>query len=436
MDVDQIWEEINKHDVKYLSMQFSDIHGTVKEIVIPTDKLDDAIKYGVWFDGSSIEGFTRIQESDLYIKPDLDTFTILPIKLSDTDETTARFICDTFNPDGTPFFGGPRHVLKEALNKAREMGFTYFVGPEVEFYLFKNGSSLDKKSYFDIFPAEGFTVLKEIGIALKKFGIDVEAIHHEVGRGQYEIDFRYSDALTIADQVITLKYVVRRIASLHGLTASFMPKPVYGAPGSGMHTHMSLGEATSGDNAFYNEEDPYGLSETAYHFIGGLIEHIKSVCALTNPTINSYKRLVPGYEAPIYIVWGSMNRSALIRIPRWFKGKKSSARLELRNPDPSCNPYLAFAATLIAGLDGIKKKITPPDPVEENVYVSEKLTQEGEHLPTTLFEALQHLRNDPLMKDVLGEHLFERYYNSKMREWNEFSVQVTEWEIDKYLESA
>ncbi len=436
MNEQQIWEEINKHDVKYLSMQFSDIHGTVKEIVIPTDKLDDALKHGIWFDGSSIEGFTRIQESDLYIKPDLDTFAMMPIKIAENDEPTARFICDTYNPDGTPFTGGPRYVLKQALAKAKEMGFSYHVGPEVEFYLFKNGNALDKKSYFDIFPAEGFQVLKEIGIALKKFGIDVEAIHHEVGSGQYEIDFRYSDALTIADQVITLKYVVRRIANLHGFTASFMPKPVFGAPGSGMHTHMSLADVNSGENAFYDENDNYGLSETAYHFIGGLIEHIKAACALTNPTVNSYKRLVPGYEAPVYIVWGSMNRSALIRIPRWFKGKKSSARLELRNPDPSCNPYLAFAATLMSGLDGIRRKIVPPDPVEENVYVSEKLTQDGEHLPTSLFEALQYMRKDPLMKETLGDHLFERYYSSKMREWNEFRVQVTPWELDKYLENA
>ncbi|MHA2364566.1 MAG: glutamine synthetase family protein [Candidatus Hodarchaeales archaeon] len=436
MDKDSIWNSISKNDVEYLSMQFSDLHGTVKEIIIPSSKYDDAITYGVWFDGSSIEGFTRIQESDLFIKPDLKTAILIPRHLKEDEIPTMRFICDTFNPDGSPFEGDPRFILKRALKKIEEENLIFNVGPEVEFYFFSNDQIIDKKSYFDIFPSNGHQVMKELGLMLQRFGIEVEAMHHEVGNGQYELDFRYQDALTIADQVITLKYIIRKISSLYGLTATFMPKPISGSPGSGMHTHMSLINSKNGENLFFDENDSLHLSSTAYNFIAGLIDHSKAICAVTNPTINSYKRLVEGYEAPVYITWGRMNRSALVRVPRWFKGKKSSARIELRSPDPSCNPYLAFATMLMTGYDGIKRKLPIQEPVEENVYKMDKERINGDVLPTSLYEAMQYMKKDSIIKETFGKHLYERYYSAKMSEWNDYRMQVTNWERKMYFETA
>jgi glutamine synthetase len=426
-------------DVKFISLQFTDLLGVIKEVVVPTKRLDDAITNGVWFDGSSIEGFARIQESDLFLKPDLSTYSLVPW-LSDNGKT-ARIICDICRSDGTPFEGDPRFVLKKVIAEATEMGFQYNVGPEPEFYLFdknaSDGSPLDSSGYFDLSSHVGYRLMKEIITALESLGINVEASHHEVGPGQYEIDFEYGHALQIADRLLTLKYTVKKIAQMHDLCATFIPKPLMGAAGSGMHVHQSLLNIKSGKNAFYDEKDRYNLSKIAYNFIAGQMKYVKAMCAILCPTVNSYKRLVSGFEAPVYITWASMNRSALIRVPKWFKVKPESARVELRCPDPACNPYLAFAVMLKTGLDALKSNLMPPEPVEENVYQfdDEHLVKKRiETLPSSLQEALDHMKRTEIIKEILGEHLFEKYIAIKNKEWNEFKTQVTSWEVDNYLD--
>ena len=438
MEVKKVLEQVKKDDIKFITLQFTDLLGVIKELIIPVEQLEAASRNGVWFDGSSVEGFARIQESDLFLKPDMATYAVVPW-LTENGKT-ARLICDIYRADGKPFEGDPRFILKQAAAEAAKEGFEYNVGPEPEFYLFRvddqnRMSPIDYGSYFDLSSHEGYKVIKNIIEALENFGIKVETSHHEVGLGQYEIDFHYGPCLDIADKVVTLKYTAKKIAQMHNLHATFMPKPIMDAAGSGMHIHQSLFEAKT--NAFYEEGSKYNLSKVAYSFIAGQIKHINSMCAVLCPTVNSYKRLVSGFEAPVYITWAAMNRSALLRIPKWFKAKQEAARIELRCPDPACNPYLAFAVMLKAGLDGIKNKLAPPEPVEENIYTldDESLVKKNIGvLPTSLREALDELKRDTLMEEVLGAHLFERYIDVKTKEWDEFKKQVTTWEIDTYLD--
>jgi len=440
MEVQKILKQVEKDDIKFITLQFTDLLGVIKELVIPAERLEDAARNGAWFDGSSVEGFARIQESDLFLKPDMSTYAVVPWLAE--DGRTARLICDIYSSDGRPFEGDPRYILRQAIVNAAKEGFEFNVGPEPEFYLFrtdaeKRTSPIDFGRYFDLSSHEGYKVIKKIIAALENFGIMVEASHHEVGLGQYEIDFNYGRCLDIADKVVTLKYCAKKIAQMYDLNATFMPKPIMGAAGSGMHVHQSLFDTRTKTNAFYDPDRKYNLSKTAYSFVAGQIKHIKAMCAILCPTVNSYKRLVTGYEAPVYITWAAMNRSALLRVPKWFEGKAEAARIELRCPDPACNPYLAFAVMLRAGLDGVKNNLEPPEPVEENIYSldDESLTSRNiDILPTSLQQALYELKKDALLRDVLGEHLFERYLDVKTKEWDEFKKQVTCWELDTYLD--
>ncbi|MHC4622392.1 MAG: glutamine synthetase family protein [Planctomycetota bacterium] len=441
MEARQVLEQAKKDEIRFITLQFTDLLGVIKEIIIPVEELDSALRDGVWFDGSSIEGFARIQESDLFLKPDVATYALVPWLTQ--DGRTARLICDIYRPDGKPFEGDPRFILKQAVAEAAKEGFEYNVGPEPEFYLFrtdgeKRTSPIDYGSYFDLSSHEGYKVIKSIVAALENFGIQVETSHHEVGLGQYEIDFRYGPCIDIADKVLTLKYTAKKIAQMHNLHATFMPKPIMDAPGSGMHVHQSLFDTKAKANAFFDKDQKYKLSKTASYFVAGQVAHINAMCAILCPTVNSYKRLVSGFEAPVYVTWAAMNRSALLRVPKWFKAKAEAARIELRCPDPACNPYLAFAVMLRAGLDGIKNKLEPPEPVEENIYQldGESLIQRNiDVLPTSLLEALDELKKDKLVQEALGQHLFERYIDVKTKEWDQFKKQVTCWEIDTYLDT-
>ena len=441
MEVQKVLEQVKKDDIKFITLQFTDLLGVTKEVIMPAEELKDALADGVWFDGSSVEGFARIQESDLFLQPDAATYAVVPWLTE--DGRTARFICDIYGSDGKPAEGDPRYVLKRAVAEAAKEGFDYLVGPEPEFYLFRTDtesrtSPLDFGGYFDLSSHEGYKVIKRIIAALENFGIQVETSHHEVGQGQYEIDFRYGSCLDIADKVLTLKYCAKKIAQMHNLHATFMPKPIMGAAGSGMHVHQSLFDLKAKTNAFFDKGEKYNLSKIASSFLAGQIKHINAMCAILCPTVNSYKRLVSGFEAPVYITWAAMNRSALLRIPKWFKAKSEAARIELRCPDPACNPYLAFAVMLKAGLDGVKNNLQPPEPVEENIYTlnSESLVEKNiDILPGSLGQALYELKKDTLLREVLGGHLFERYVDVKTREWNEFKKQVTGWEIDTYLDT-
>ncbi|MHC4424175.1 MAG: type I glutamate--ammonia ligase [Planctomycetota bacterium] len=441
MEVKTVLEQVKKGDIKFITLQFTDLLGVIKEVIIPVEQLEGAARNGVWFDGSSIEGFARIQESDLFLKPDMATYAVVPW-LTENGKT-ARLICDIYRADAKPFAGDPRFILKQAVADAAKQGFEFNVGPEPEFYLFrtdteKRTSPIDYGGYFDLSSHEGYKVIKKIVAALENFGINVEMSHHEVGLGQYEIDFHYGPCLDIADKVLTLKYCAKKISQMHNLHATFMPKPVMGKPGSGMHVHQSLFDTKAKTNAFYDKDHEYNLSKVAFNFIAGQIKHINAMCAILCPTVNSYKRLVSGFEAPVYVTWAAMNRSALLRVPKWFKAKQEAARIELRNPDPACNPYLAFAVMLKAGLDGIKNDLTPPEAVEENIYQldDESLVQKNiDTLPTSLWEALDELKKDKLLQETLGEHLFERYIDVKTKEWDEFKKQVTAWEIGMYLDT-
>ncbi len=440
MNAKIVLEKAKKDKVIFINLQFTDMLGCLKEVTAPVQSLPDIMKYGAWFDGSSVEGFARIHESDLYLKPDPDTYAVIPWR-SSPDGNTARLICDIYRPDGSPFEGDPRFILKQALKKAAEMGFEYNVGPELEFFLFKNDSvkpaPMDGGGYFDLASDEAHTITREITVLLEKVGIDVEASHHEVAPGQYEVDFKYGEALTTADRLLTLRVAVKAVAQKHGLRASFMPKPIMDMAGSGMHVHQSLFYIKKKKNAFYDFKDKYKLSKTAYNFIAGQLNHIKGMTVVLCPTVNSYKRLVTGFEAPVYISWARINRSALMRVPHWFEDKPNSARIELRCPDPACNPYLAFAVMLATGLDGIRKNIKLSEPVEEDLYKfdEEKLAAKNiDTLPSSLYEAIDELKNNKLMREALGEHLYKRYIRIKTREWNEFKMQVTEWEVEKYLD--
>lgn len=429
---------VKEEDVRFIRMQFTDIFGMMKNVAITVSQIEKALDNQVTIDGSSIEGFTRIHESDQYLHPDLDTFAILPWHPQDCK--VARFICDVYNPDGTPFVGDPRGILKRTLKRAEDLGYDAFnVGPELEFFLFEtdeNGKpttkTADEAAYFDLAPLDlGASVRREICMALEDLGFEIEASHHELAAGQHEIDFKYADALTAADNIMTFRMAVKVIAQQHGLHATFMPKPIFGIAGSGMHTNMSLFK--NGENVFYDPNGDKQLSKEAYQFIAGTLAHVCNYTAVTNPLVNSYKRLVPGYEAPCYLAWSASNRSALVRIPA-ARGK--STRVELRSPDPSCNPYLSLALCLAAGLDGIEKNMQHPDEITENIYEMDQKTRTANgiaSLPGSLIDAVELMESDPLIHDVLGDHTFGCYVRGKKAEWEEYRIRVSQWEVDKYL---
>jgi glutamine synthetase len=437
-----VLKQIEDENVRFINLQFTDFLGAVKSVTIPAKQLDDSITHGTWFDGSSIEGFARIAESDMYLQPELDTFKIIPWERGE-NETTARVICRVMMPDGTPFAGDPREVLIKAVEEAKEMGFDYYTGPELEFFLFHPSDDSpyeplphDSGSYFDLSTDEAGHVRKEMVNALEDMDIEVEASHHEVAIGQHEIDFKYGKALDTADKSVTFKYTLKAIAEQNGLIATFMPKPIFGVNGSGMHVHQSLFKAGTNENVFYDANDEYGLSEIAKYFIAGQLTHARGMTPILASLVNSYKRLVPGYEAPVYVSWARSNRSALIRIPKISKGKERACRIELRFPDPSSNPYLAFAVMLKAGLDGIKRKVPLPPASEENLYhVSpERLVEAGvQQLPGSLDAALGCLEADPVIQSALGETLYDRFLEAKKAEWQEYAMQVTPWELERYL---
>lgn len=441
MTREDIMKIIKEENVHFFRLQFVDIFGYMKNVALPISQIDKALDGQMMFDGSSIDGFVRINESDMYLKPDYDTFTVLPWRKHDGNGA-ARIICNVHKADGSPFEGCPRNNLKRVLDEAGKMGFTMNVGTEAEFFLFErdeDGQATtvtgDVAGYFDVDPDDcGINCRREIIETLEGMGFEIEASHHEVAAGQHEINFKYSDALTAADNTQTHKWVVRSIAAQHGLHATFMPKPVFGINGSGMHTNQSLFNL-DGSNAFFDENGPLQLSETCYQYIAGIAKHAQSFVAVTNPLVNSYKRLVPGYEAPVYVAWSASNRSALIRIPA---NRGVSTRTEVRCPDPSCNPYLAFAMMLSAGMDGIKNNLEAPPPVNQDIYSmtdAEKETAGIGCLPASLEEAITAFKNNPLSKKALGEHIFRKYIAGKEKEWNSFSTAVTDWEIENYLDN-
>ena len=443
MDNKQVLEQAQADGVHFVSMQFTDILGTIKSITIPVRGLKEALERGIWFDGSSIEGFARIYESDMVLKPDPSTYRVLPWSIP--ERRRARIICDLFRPDGSPFAGDPRTVLRKVVARAADQGFHFYTGPELEFFLFKKDGEFptqpvphDVGGYFDFSPRdEAQQVRSDIILALDAMGMEVEASHHEVAAAQHEIDFRYADALTSADNAMTFKYTVKAIAATYGLYATFMPKPIFGVSGSGMHTHQSAFDE-AGNNQFFDADDEYKLSKLAYSFIAGQLSHARALSAILAPTVNSYKRLVPGYEAPVYICWAQINRSALIRIPRYSPGRESSTRAELRCPDPSCNPYLAFAVMLAAGLDGVDNGMTAPPPVNEDVYDFDENDLRARSigvLPGTLGDALEALAEDSIVREALGEHVYEAFVRAKRAEWDDYRIRVTEWELERYLET-
>lgn len=440
MTKEEILRSASENNVKFIRLQFTDILGVMKSISITSDQLEKALDGELMFDGSSIEGFVRIEESDMYLKPDYNTYLILPWTSPNSDSKTARLICDIYDSNNEPFVGSPRYALQKVLKEAEELGYSMFVGPEPEFFMFhldENGqptlNTNDKAGYFDLPPVDkGEDARRDMVETLQSMGFEIEASHHEVAPGQHEIDFKYMEALPTADSIVTFRIVVRTVAQHHGLHATFMPKPIYGIAGSGMHLHISLFK--DGENVFYDASKEDGLSDTCKHFIAGVIKHAKAISAITSPTVNSYKRLVPGYEAPVYIAWSHRNRSPLIRIP---SRRGIGTRIELRNPDPTCNPYLGLAVILKAGLEGISKKLEPPKPVEQNIYemdLASRKSQGIESLPENLYEAVQELRKDELIQEALGEHIYSRFVLAKLKEWENYSSRVYDWEINEYLE--
>ena len=428
---------VEENGVKFIRLQFTDILGTLKNVAITDRQLEKALNNHCMFDGSSINGFVRVEESDMYLRPDLDTFVIFPWRPQ--QGKVARLICDVYMPDGTPFEGDPRYILKKAINKAKDMGYTMNVGPECEFFLFEvdnDGNPTlktnDKGSYFDLGPIDlGENARRDMTLALEDMGFEIETSHHEVAAGQNEIDFKYADALVTADNIATFKYVVKSIAQRHGLYATFMPKPLHGVNGSGMHINISL--IKDGKNAFHNEEDELGLSSVAYNFIAGVLKHIKEICPITNPLVNSYKRLVPDYEAPVYIAWSAKNRSPLIRVP---SARGEGTRIEFRSPDPSSNPYLVLACLLLAGLEGIKDNLEPPKCIDRNIFNlsrEERKRENIENLPESLHEAIAYMQKSDLVKEALGKNTFEYYIKAKEFEWDNYRTQVHQWEINSYL---
>lgn len=428
---------VEEEDIEFIRLQFTDMFGTLKNVAITASQLEKALDNKCMFDGSSIEGFVRIDESDMYLYPDLNTFEIFPWRPQ--HGKVARMICDVYRPNGTPFEGDPRYILKKVLKEAADMGYTFNVGTECEFFLFHTDDegrpttiSHEKAGYFDISPLDlGENARRDIILTLEDMGFEIEASHHEVAPAQHEIDFKYTNALKAADNMMTFKLVVKTIAKRHGLFASFMPKPVYGVCGSGLHINMSL--CKDGVNIFNDHSAENGVSKEAYQFIAGLMKHMKGMTLVANPIVNSYKRLIPGYEAPVHITWSEGNRSPLIRIP---STRGTNMRIELRSPDPAANPYLLLASCLAAGLDGIRNELPIPESVEGNIYEMSKneLEERGiEAIPSNLSKACHYFEDDEFMKQVLGEHVHAKYLDAKRKEWNRFREQVTEWEIDEYL---
>jgi len=434
---EDILKQAKDNNVKFIRLQFTDLLGTIKNVEIPVSQLEKALDNKMMFDGSSIEGYVRIEESDMYLYPDLDTWVIFPWV---TTDRVARLICDVYMPDGTPFAGDPRGILKRNLKLAEAMGFTTMnVGPEPEFFLFKTDEKGDPTlelndhgGYFDLAPTDlGENCRREIVLTLLEMGFEIEASHHEVSPGQHEIDFKYADAVKAADQIQTFKLVVKTIARQHGLHATFMPKPLFGMNGSGMHCHLSLFQGDK--NAFYDEHDRLGLSETARYFMSGVLHHARGFTAVTNPTVNSYKRLVPGYEAPCYVAWSASNRSPMIRVPA---SRGLSTRIEVRSPDPAANPYLALALMLRAGLDGIEKKMQLPDPIDRNIYImtdEERLEAGIPSLPESLKEAIDELLQDDIICDAMGDHALTHFIELKEIEYDMYRTQVHQWERDQYM---
>ncbi len=433
-----IFRIVEEEDVEFIRLQFTDIFGVLKNIAITSSQLEKALDNKCMFDGSAVEGFVRIEESDMYLYPDYDTFEIFPWRPQ--QGKVARLICDVYTVDGEPFMGDPRNVLKKVVKEAADMGYLFEVGPECEFFLFHtddNGQpttlSHERAGYFDLGPTDlGENVRRDMVLTLEDMGFEIESSHHEIAPAQHEIDFKYDEALITADNIMTFKLTVKTIAKRHGLYATFMPKPKFGINGSGMHVNMSLA-TVEGRNIFADENDKLGLSEDAYHFIAGILAHAKGMTAITNPLVNSYKRLVPGYEAPVYIAWSVTNRSPLIRIP---STRGQGTRVELRNPDPSANPYLVLALCLAAGLDGIKRKLPVPASVDCNIFdmTDEQRKAAGiETLPENLYEAVKCMNEDKFVCDVLGAHIVEKYTQAKLKEWEAYRTRVSQWEIDEYL---
>jgi glutamine synthetase len=441
----EVLQHAERERVKFLRLQFTDILGVIKNVEVPDGQFEEALDGHIMFDGSSIEGFVRIEESDMYLKPDLSTFQVFPwtdpVGGSSTNTGNARvgrLICDVANPDGTPFAGCPRTTLKRVIAIAAERGFSMKAGPEAEFFLFQRREgnptteTHDAAGYFDLAPVDlGEDVRREIVLTLEQMGFHIEAAHHEVAPGQHEIDFRYDDVLATADNVSTFRFVVKNVALRYDLHATFMPKPVFGLAGSGMHTHQSLFRGKA--NAFYDADRQWQLSEACLHYIGGLLRHARGFCAITNPLVNSYKRLVPGYEAPTAIAWSEKNRSPLVRVPAT---RGAATRIELRMPDPSCNPYLALAVMLRAGLDGIEQALDPGPPINKNIYKMshrERRHLRIDDLPASLNEALDELEKDALIRETLGEHIFQHFIEAKREEWGNYVRHVSSWETDRYL---
>ncbi len=441
---EMVLEMARENAVQFVDMQFTDINGNLKAVTIPVHKLEDAIDNNVWFDGSSVKGFMRITESDMYLKPDLDTFAVLPWTKDELD-ITARLICDVYLPDGSPYEGCPRNILKRQMAEAAKLGLTFNTGPELEFFLFKmdeNRKAIpvphDDAGYFDQTTDLGLRIRRHMAFALDEMGIEVEALHHEVAAGQHEINFKYADAVTTADNAISMKLALKAVARQMGLIATFMPKPIFGINGSGMHVNQSLASLEDGINKFYSPDGVYGLSSIALNFVAGQMKHIKAMNAIINPTVNSYKRLVVGYEAPVNAAWSQHNRSALIRVPKITPSQQGKAnRIELRCGDPSCNPYLAFAVMLAAGLDGIKQNMQAPEPVEDNIWelsLAEMKARGIEPVAYDLKSALKALKGDDVMRAVLGEEMFRRFYELKMAEWDSYRMSVSKWELDHYMD--
>jgi len=439
MTRNQIMKIIKDQNVQFFRLQFIDINGFMKNVAIPKSQIDKALDGKIMFDGSSIDGFVRINESDMYLKPDFNTFVVLPWRTKD-GVSAARIICDVYKSDGTPFEGCPRVNLRRVLDDAKKQGYTMNVGTEAEFFLFKrdeNGDATtethDTAGYFTVdTDDEGIDCRRDIILILEQMGYEIEASHHEVAEGQHEINFKYADALTAADNTATFKWVVKTIAKKYGLHATFMPKPVFGINGSGMHTNQSLFDL-KGNNVFFDKKDKLQLSKTAYQYIAGVTKNARAFSAVTNPLVNSYKRLVPGYEAPVYVAWSASNRSALMRIPA---SRGLGTRVEVRCPDPTCNPYLAFAMMLNSGLDGVKNKLTPPPSTDVNIYdmtPNQMKRAKIANMPASLLEAIAELKKSKIAKEALGEHIFEKYIESKEKEWDSFRIAVTDWEIENYL---
>jgi glutamine synthetase len=431
--------------IRFVQLQFTDIIGAVKAVTIPIHQLEGSVEHGTWFDGSSIEGFTRIAESDQYLMPDMRTFSEIPWQRGDGPRGTARVICDVFTPRGEPFVGDPRNVLRRQVDRAKKLGYVVNMGPELEFFLFRRDDDgkvaplpHDLAGYFDFSTDLAQEVRQDMVDALEAFGIRVEAAHHEVAAGQHEIDFEYADALQTADNAVTFKFTLKAIAQQHGLYATFMPKPIHGINGSGMHTHQSLYSIADARNAFADPDSSYGLSPLAKSYMAGILAHARGMIAVLAPLVNSYKRLVPGYEAPTYLTWGRTNRSALIRVPMVSPGKSiEGTRVEVRCPDPSSNTYLAFAAMIAAGLDGVEKDLILAEPVEESLFEMDRATIAAKsirELPGTLGEALDELERDEVIREALGDHVYGHFVEGKRAEWDEYRTQVSDWEVERYLD--